>query len=574
MLIWQKKAAFLLARLQMMVGWLQSPVPIQLDPLRYHPPAHLTDRYQPVSAITCAAYLGVIISAMIQPGTMAHTDALTTHGTDQLDMDNLRITHIAAPWGAMDLKRKRDGFLDNGADIIQFCGHVCHFWIANNFSADIMSWDCISTDNWDDLQTFLMDLSRTARAMSPFPVFEGSSDGLSNMLRDVFSDNGADIIQFCGHICHYWIANSFSADIMPWECNSTDNWDDLQTFLMDLFRTARAMSPLPIFGGSSDGWSNMLNRSGLGVSDFSTNALRVAPIRPWRDNINYERKGSYRSWYCVVSLSSVAFEVVRRHVLSCPMVGTVGAPAVPLSESFGTKSSSSLHSRLGQLLKGLQLYADEGLRVVLLEECCVYRYVESFDDTVPSYPGSSMQSAGFATHVLGLSGGLEVDSSRRIDCAVKVRHAKLVRMRQPPPLTADLYTTCVRAVTGSDKSFNDRVIAGYFLVVLYGRFRFLDGHCFTAMCLELVHVDSKSARFLVCSDECTKTSISLECKGRCLRVCIPVQCLNEPAWFSVCDMRRAEQGLMASGDSGRNFPCHSFSEISCEYSQAHLDASP
>ena len=496
-------------------------------------------------AVTCAL-LTTVKAGAAPLGYISNMFVTITAGID-----------IAAPWGALDLKRKGDGFFDNGADIIQFCGHVCQFWIANNFSADIMSWDCISTDDWDGLQTFLMDLSRIARAMSPFPVFEGSSDGLSNMLRNVFSDTGADIIQICVHICHFWIANGFSADIMPWECNSADNWDYLQTFLMDLFRTARAMSPLPNFGGSGDGWPDMLNRSGLGVSDFSTNALQVAPRRPWHDNLNYERKGSCTSWDCAVSPSSVAFEVARQHVLSCRIVGIKGAPAVPSSESFGTKSSSFFHSRLGQLLKVLQFYADEGSRIVFLEEYCVYNYVASFDDTVPSYPESSMQSAGFATHVLGLFGGLEVYSSRRIDGAVKVRHAKLVGVRQLPPLTADFYTTWARAVAGSDKSFYDRVIAGYFLVLLYGRFRFLDGHCFSAMRLELVHVDSKPVRFLVSSDERTKTSISLECSGRCLRVCIPVQCLTELAWFSVCDMRRADQGLMASGDSGRNFslPC-------------------
>lgn len=292
MLIWQKKAVFQLARLQMMVGWLQSPVPMQLDPLRYHPPVHLTDRYQQVSAITCAAYLSVIISAMIPPGAMAHTDALTTHGIDQLAMDKVRIPHTAAPWGAMDLKRKRDGFLDNGADIIQFLGHARKFWIANYFSADIMPWDCISMDNWDNLQRVQMDSG--------------------------FLNNGADIIQFLGYACHFWIANNCSTDMMSWYRSSMDNWDNLQRFQMDLFR------PFHVFEGSCDGLPSMLSRPGLGVSDFSTNALQVAPGRPCHGKLNYERKGSYGKWFCAVSLGSLAFEVVVPHVLSGPMVCTKG----------------------------------------------------------------------------------------------------------------------------------------------------------------------------------------------------------------------------------------------------------
>lgn len=185
-----------------------------------------------------------------------------------------------------------------------------------------------------------------------------------------------------------------------------------------------------------------------------------------------------------------------------------------------------------------------------------------------------MQPVGFATHVFGLIGGLDVYSSTRIDGAVKVRHVKLFKMRQPPPLTAGLVTTWAGAVACSYKSAYDRVIYCYFLALLYGRFRFLDGHCFAAMCWELVHVDSKPARFLVCSDECTKTSTSLKHKGGFLRVCIPVQCLIGPAWFSVCYMRRAEQGLMASGDSGRKFPVMPPLEIGFGCSQAQLDVAP
>jgi hypothetical protein len=185
-----------------------------------------------------------------------------------------------------------------------------------------------------------------------------------------------------------------------------------------------------------------------------------------------------------------------------------------------------------------------------------------------------MLSISFATHVLGLLGGLEVCSSKRIDGAVKLHYEKRAKVRQRPPLTADQVRTLERVVTSSNKSVYDRVMAGYFLMLLYGRLRFSDGERITGMRLELVHVDSKPVGFLECAAERTKTSISLERKVRYLPIAIPVQCLTEPAWLPVWDKLRAEQGLMASGKSGGNFPVMPSPAVGGGWSQAQLNVTP
>ena len=185
-----------------------------------------------------------------------------------------------------------------------------------------------------------------------------------------------------------------------------------------------------------------------------------------------------------------------------------------------------------------------------------------------------MLSISFVTHVLGLLGGLEVCSSKRIDGGVKLHYKKRAKVRQRPPLTADQVKTLERVVTSSNKSVYDRVMAGYFLMLLYGRLRFSDGQHITGMRLELVHIDSKPIGFLECSAEPTKTSISLERKVRYLPIAIPVQCLTEPAWLPVWDKLRAEQGLMASGKSGGNFPVMPSPAVGGGWSQAQLNVTP
>ena len=85
----------------------------------------------------------------------------------------------------------------------------------------------------------------------------------------------------------------------------------------------------------------------------------------------------------------------------------------------------------------MKFCADRDLRAFPLEEYRVYDYVKSVANTAPSYPRSFMLSISFATHVLGLLGGLEVCSSKRIDGAVKLHYEKRAKVRQRPPLTAD-----------------------------------------------------------------------------------------------------------------------------------------
>ena len=392
--------------------------------------------------------------------------------------------------------------------------------------------------------------------------------------RDGFLDNDADTTQFCMHACHCWIANNVSTVKMPWDFRLMDNLDVVQKSQRNLFRTLGAMPPLPVLEGSKEGVSDELNRPGLEDPNFSTKALQNAQKRSWQDQVNYERKCAYRKWISIVSSNPMAFEVARQQILSGPMEFAKGGLAESISDCLGSKSSSTLHSRAGPLLRFLKFCADRDLRAFPLEECRIYDYVKSVADTAPSYPRSFMLSVSFATHVLGLLGGLEVCSSKRIDGAVKVHYEKRAKVRQRPPLTIDQVKTLERVVTSSNKSVYDRVMAGYFLMLLYGRLRFSDGQRITGMRLELVHVDSKPVGFLECAAERTKTSISLERKVRYLPIAIPVQCLTEPAWLPIWDKLRADQGLMASGKTGGNFPVMPSPAIGGGWSQAQLNVTP
>ena len=133
--------------------------------------------------------------------------------------------------------------------------------------------------------------------------------------------------------------------------------------------------------------------------------------------------------------------------------------------------------------------------------------------------------------------------------------------------------TLEQIVSNVRKSNYDCIMAGYFLMLLYGRLRFSDGQRITGMRLEIVHVDSKPVGFLEFAAERTKTSISLERKVRYLPIAVPVQCLTDPPWLPVWNQLRMEQGLMASANPGTGYPVMPSPAAGGGWSQAQLNVS-
>lgn len=166
---------------------------------------------------------------------------------------------------------------------------------------------------------------------------------------------------------------------------------------------------------------------------------------------------------------------------------------------------------------------------------------------------------------------MAVCSSKRIDGAVKLHYEKRAKVRQRPPLTVEQVKALETTVTNPSRSTFDRVMAGYFLMLVYGRLRFSDGQRVTGMRLELVHVDGKLVGFLECAAERTKTRISLERKVRYLPIAIPVQCLTEPHWLPASPQK---QGLMASEKSVPGMPVMPSPATGGRWSQTQLGVTP
>ena len=355
-----------------------------------------------------------------------------------------------------------------------------------------------------------------------------------------------DMSQFCMRARHSWLANNVSNLKLPWDFKMNDQFDLVQKARKGLLKTSGVMPPVPVVEISQS--EPLESQLAVGSDrNFSVKALQNAHRRSWSEQINYDRKCAYRKWIAIVSENVMAFEVARLQMLSGPMEFAKGGLAESIHDALGNKSSSTLHARAGPLLRYIKFYADRGIPSLPLEEYRVYDFVKAMQETAPSFPRSFLLSVSFATHILGLIGGAAVCDSKRIDGAVKTHYEQRAKVRQRPPLTVTQIKVLEHVVTNVAKSVYDRIMAGYFLMLVYGRLRFSDGQRITGMTLEMVHVDNELVGFLECAAERTKTSVSLERKVRFLPIVVPVQSLTSPPWLPVWDQLRNDQGLTSSG---------------------------
>ena len=382
-----------------------------------------------------------------------------------------------------------------------------------------------------------------------------------------------DMSHFCMHARHSWLCNNVSNLKMPCDFRMNDQFDLVEKARKGLLKTVGVMPPVPRLEQSQP--EPLESQLAMGSDrNFSVKALHNAQRRSWSEQINYDRKCAYRKWIAIVSENVMAFEVARLQMLSGPMEFAKGGLAESIHDALGNKSSSTLHARAGPLLRYIKFYSDRGVRSLPLEEYRVYDFIKAMQDAAPSFPRSFLLSVSFATHILGLIGGMAVCDSKRIDGAVKSHYEQRAKVRQRPPLTVAQVKVLEHVVNNTGKSVYDRVMAGYFLLLVYGRLRFSDGQRITGMRLEMVHVDDELVGFLECAAERTKTSVSLERKVRFLPIAVPVQSLTSPPWLPVWNQLRLDQGLTASGYTSHTYPVMPAPAAGGGWSQSALGVTP
>ena len=185
------------------------------------------------------------------------------------------------------------------------------------------------------------------------------------------------------------------------------------------------------------------------------------------------------------------------------------------------------------MLRYIHFSASECLEAFPVTEEKIYNYIKSLEGAAATYPRSFLISLSFSWHVLGLQGVSPVLSSGRIKGASDKHFAQRSKVRRRPALRASQVLPLDRLVHDPSQSDKDRIGAGFFLFLVYGRLRFSDAQNVTEMSLDEVAIRGSAEGFLECLASRTKTSISLERKIRALPIVVPMMCLGAAPWIPV-----------------------------------------
>ena len=253
------------------------------------------------------------------------------------------------------------------------------------------------------------------------------------------------------------------------------------------------------------------------------------------------RKAAIKKWMTLISVAGNAWEVARMSLLSDRPSDITGGLLQSVIDSLAGKATATLHARAGPLIRLVKFWADRGEVCFPVTEVQVYVFLKEVQDPAPTFPNSLLSSLRFARFTLGLifvDGALE---SGRVRGVATQHYARKRRDVRRPALTVPQVKRLEDIVLDRGRGGHDRMAAGFFLFLVYGRLRYSDG-------LDVDDLADSSDGFLECTAERTKTQVGDAKKRKALPVVVPVASVGRAwifEWFEI----RKQMGLAVSGQN-------------------------
>ena len=195
-----------------------------------------------------------------------------------------------------------------------------------------------------------------------------------------------------------------------------------------------------------------------------------------------------------------------------------------LRDVFAMKASSTLHSRVGPVLRFIKRCQDAGIAPFPLREANLYDFLKGYcSKQAPTFGKSFLGSVAFMQHVLEAKLESPVFSTR-VSGAANLMFLEKRKLQQKPPLTVQH----VKALEGI--LFGEGGLPPCFLFALYARARFSDMQASGDLVTDVVDTKDGPHGYLEASVTRTKTAYNLERKTRFLAMCATIQGLSQDSW--------------------------------------------
>lgn len=346
------------------------------------------------------------------------------------------------------------------------------------------------------------------------------------------------------HVRHAWTSLHTSSFKMPWE-------NGLQSMqLQDIYNSAKRLKvsgnlgPAGHLANDRDDIKEVTKNS---FADANIKLLKSTDDKLWEQKLSMERKAAYKKWSSLVTQNVMAWSISRprgeQDIIHLIREGI----AESIKDCLGVKATCALHARAGPLIRYTQFAKEQGFEPFPISESVAYSFLKR-GNFAATFPKSFITSVAFAKYVVGLLDADEVLSSARIKGFASIHFAGKRKLIQRPPLTVVQIMHLENIMQSSGRTGYDKVAAGFFLFLIFGRLRYSDAQSVTVMELEIPMGEKHG--FLECATSRSKTSTSLEKRTRLLPVVVPTQSFTEDGWVLQWLEERERAGLKV----GSNLP--------------------
>ena len=246
--------------------------------------------------------------------------------------------------------------------------------------------------------------------------------------------------------------------------------------------------------------------------------------KPWEVKLTENRLAALIKWERVLHAH-------REHFGLMDKVAKGPGPRGDLKDVFAMKASSTLHSRIGPVLRFIKHCQDTGLAPFPLDESKLYGFLKGYcSKQAPTFGKSFLGSIAFMQHILEAKLDDHVFSTR-VSGAASLMFLDKRKLQQKPPLTVQ-HVKALEGILFGEGGLPpcDQYAAGCFLFALYARARFSDMQASGDLVSDVVDTSDGPIGYLEASVTRTKTAYNLERKTRFLAMCAGIQGLSQDSW--------------------------------------------
>ena len=349
------------------------------------------------------------------------------------------------------------------------------------------------------------------------------------------------------HLQNITSANYRSQRKMPWDLTLNTPWEVSKKLRGEKLFNVGILPPIP-------GNKTELNRTGFAeLGDTTSDAFKSAGIalrsssdtRLWQERLSWERKAAYKKWTSLMAKQFGSWEICRQLWAGNSLGMAQGGLLESVMDALGNKATSTIHARVSPLLQLVHYYEQLGYSCFPLTEHLVYEYMKNSLHKAPSFHRSLLLTISFASFHFGLDGAKTVLASGRIKGCAQKHYAEKRKLTQRPPLTVEQVMALEQIVLDQGRTDIDRIGAGFYLALVYGRLRYSDAQQVSQLTLDMPNAEQG---FLEGVAGRTKTSVSLERKCRFLPIAIPTLSPSDQPWIPVWMELREKHFGAARGD--------------------------